>query len=253
MFLFSSFTDWWSANFSAYSLYLIAALLIIPVLVFSVIASIKVNTTFSKYARVNSGTGKTAALIAREILDQNGLQHVLIRKISGSLTDNFNPSTNVLSLSETVYGSTSAAAVGVACHEVGHAIQHARKYLFSTLRIKLVPLLNFSNRLLWPLFILGYIFGFMYSTSIIGQVFMWIGVVLFGGSLLFSLVTLPTEFDASRRAQKILKAQYVTPEIAACTKRVLSAAAMTYVASFMMASLQFIRILALLLMSRRNN
>lgn len=251
--LFSSFGEWWTANFDAYALYLVVALLMIPVLLFSVIASIKVNTTFSKYARVNSQTGKTAAQIAREILDANGLHRVQIRKIRGSLTDNFNPSTGVLSLSETVYDSTGVSAIGVACHEVGHAIQHDRKYLFSTLRIKLVPILNFSNRLLWPIFIIGYLFGFMYSTSMLGQVFMWIGVILFGGSLLFSLVTLPTEFDASRRALKILKAQYLSPDAAVCAKKVLNAAAMTYVASFMMASLQFLRILALLLMSRRRD
>ena len=249
----ATFSEWWAANFDAYSLYLIAALLILPVLIFSVIASIKVNTTFSKYAQMNSQTGKTAALIAREILDSHGLQNVTIRKIPGHLTDNYNPSTHVLSLSESVFGSTGVSAIGVACHEVGHAIQHDKKYLFSTLRIKLVPLLNFSNRLLWPLFILGYFFGFMYSANPIGQVFMWIGVILFGGALLFSLVTLPTEFDASRRAQRILKDRYLSPEAAACSRKVLSAAAMTYVASFMMASLQFLRILALLLMSRRRD
>lgn len=248
--LIATFAEWWDLMCNAYTLYLVAGLLILPTLVFSVIASIKVNTTFNKYARVNSGTGKTAALIAREILDQNGLQKVIVKKIRGSLTDNYNPSTHVLSLSESVYGSTSVAAIGVACHEVGHAIQHSQNYLFSTLRSKLVPVLNFSNRLLWPIFILGYIFGFMYSDSIVGEVFMWIGVILFGGSLLFSLVTLPTEFDASRRAQRILKEQYLSPQGAAATRKVLTAAAMTYVASFLMASLQFLRILALLLLAR---
>lgn len=251
--LLSSLIDIWAEGVDAYLLYVVAGCLILPVLLFSIIASVKVNTTFSRYARVNSQTGKTAAQIAREILDQNGLYTVQIRKIAGNLTDNYNPSTRVLSLSESVYASTGVSAVGVACHEVGHAIQHSKNYVFSSLRTKLVPVLNFTNRMLWPIFILGYLFGFMYSASIVGEVFMWIGVILFGGSLLFSLVTLPTEFDASRRAQKILREQYLTPECAAASRKVLTAAAMTYVASFMMASLQFLRILALLLMSRRRN
>lgn len=235
-----------------YLLYIIVTALFIPILLIGIFSSVKVNSTFAKYARVDSKTNLTAAEAARQVLDSEGLDNVAIVRIKGNLTDNFNPSTNVLSLSESVYDSTSVAALGVACHEAGHAIQHAKKYLFSTLRVKMVPVLNFANTFLWPLFIIGLIFGFMGSASYVGNIFLIIGMVIFGASLLFALVTLPTEFDASRRAIKVLSNGYMSGNELKGAKKVLKAAAMTYIASFMMSALQFLRLLAIFFMRRRD-
>ena len=239
-------------TFDAYLLYIIVTALIIPIFLLGIIANVKVNSTFSKYSRVDSRTNLTAAEAARKVLDSEGLANVTIRRIRGNLTDNYNPSTNVLSLSESVYDSTSVAALGVACHEAGHAIQHAKKYPFATLRIKLVPLMNFANTFLWPLFIIGLIFGFVGFGGILGDVFLIIGMVIFGGSLLFALVTLPTEFDASRRALAVLGNGYMSGNELKGAKKVLRAAAMTYVASFLMSAIQFLRMLSIFLMNRRD-
>lgn len=238
--------------YDGYLMYIIVSALFIPVFIVGIIANIKVNSTFEKYGRVDSRTGLTAAEAARRVLDSEGLFDVAIVRIRGNLTDNYNPSTRVLSLSESVYSSSSVAALGVACHEAGHAIQHSKKYLFSTLRTKLVPILNFANTFLWPLFILGVVFGFLGSFGVLGDAFIIIGLVIFGGSLLFSLVTLPTEFDASKRAMKVLSNGYMSGEELKGARKVLTAAAMTYIASFMMSALQFLRILAMFFMRRRN-
>lgn len=236
----------------AYILYMVVTALIIPVFLLGIIASVKVNGTFSKYSRVDSRTNLTAAEAARKVLDSEGLTDVAIRRIRGNLTDNFNPSTNVLSLSESVYDSTSVAALGVACHEAGHAIQHARKYPFATLRIKLVPVLNFANTFLWPLFIIGLVFGFVGFGGTIGNIFLIVGMIIFGGSLLFALVTLPTEFDASKRAIAVLGNGYMSGDRLKGAKKVLRAAAMTYIASFIMSVVQFLRLLAIFILNRRD-
>ena len=241
-----------ASAYDGYLLYIIVTALIIPIFLVGIFASVKVNSTFSKYSRVDSRTNLTAAEAARKVLDSEGLTDVTIRRIRGNLTDNYNPSTNVLSLSDSVYDSTSVAALGVACHEAGHAIQHAKKYPFATLRIKLVPILNFANTFLWPLFIIGLIFGFVGFGGIVGDVFLIIGMVIFGGSLLFALVTLPTEFDASKRAIAVLGNGYMSGEQLKGAKKVLRAAAMTYIASFLMSALQFLRLLAIFLMNRRD-
>ena len=149
--------------------------------------------------------------------------------------------------------SSAIGAIGVACHEAGHAVQHARKYFFSSARLALVPVVNIASSLMWPVFIIGYILGFASPYTSIGRILLIAGLVVMGLTLLFSLVTLPTEFDASRRAYKYLKT-CMTPQEAAGVKKVLRAAAMTYVASFMVTALQFLRILALLLMgSKKDN
>lgn len=238
--------------YDGYLMYIIVTALFVPIFLLGIFANIKVNSVFAKYSRVDSNTNLTAAEAARRVLDSEGLQDVAIVRIRGNLTDNYNPSTRVLSLSESVYDSTSVAALGVACHEAGHAIQHAKKYVFSTLRTKLVPILNFANTFLWPLFIIGLIFGFMGSYTVIGDVFLIIGMIIFGGSLLFSLITLPTEFDASKRALKVLSNGYMSGEELKGARKVLTAAAMTYIASFLMSALQFLRLLAIFFMRRRD-
>ncbi len=234
-----------------YLLYLIAGILFIPVTIAGIIASARVNSVFKKYSNVPSSLGQTASEIARAVLDENGLHHVVIRKISGTLTDCFDPRTNVISLSQSVYGSTSVAAIGVACHEVGHAIQHAKKYLFSRVRIRLVPVVNFANRMIFPLLLIGMIFGFGAHMGTIGKIFIWAGIITFGLSMLFALITLPTEFNASRRALSALKNRYLTSTEAAASRKVLRAAAMTYVVSFLLSVIQFLRFFALLLIRSR--
>lgn len=233
----------------AYLLYTITACLFLPFLIFSIIASIRVNTVFSKYREVPSSSGISAQGYVRMFLNHNGLDGVKLTAVRGSLTDHFDPTTNTIALSDSVRGSTSVGAIGVACHEAGHAVQHARKYFFSSARLKLVPIVNFASTLMWPIFIVGYVLGFASTFSRAGEILLIIGLTVMGLTLLFSLVTLPTEFNASRRAYDYLCTCMPAEEVAG-VKKVLNAAAMTYVASFMVTALQFLRLLALLLMRR---
>lgn len=243
--------SFWYAYSPEYRFYLVVVALLILLTIAGFVAQIKVSSTFSRY-NVPAGCGLTAAEVARKILDRNGLYGVKVVRIAGHLTDNFNPVTNTLSLSQSVYGSRTISAIGVACHEAGHAVQHAKKYFFSSLRIKLVPVVNLANRALMPILLIGMLLGFVSTYTFVGRVFIWVGLVLFGASLLFSLVTLPTEFDASRRAQKELKENFFSSEEATASRKVLTAAAMTYVVSFLLSLLQFLRFFAMLLMANRN-
>ncbi len=236
----------------AYLLYGITMCLFLPFLLFGIIASIKVQTVFGQYNRIESTSGISAQGYVRKFLDSEGLKDIKFAAVRGSLTDNFNPTNNTISLSDTVRNSSAIGAIGVACHEAGHAVQHSRKYFFSSARLALVPVVNIAGSMMWPIFIIGYILGFASPYTEIGRMLLIAGLVVMGLSLLFALVTLPTEFDASRRAYKYLKT-CMLPEEAAGVKKVLNAAAMTYVASFMMTALQFLRILALLLMGRDRN
>lgn len=171
-------------------------IIVMPMLIISMIAQVKVKSTYSKYSRVFSRRGYTAEQAARLILDRNGLQNVGIGRISGELTDHYDPRSNTISLSQNVYGSSSVAAIGVAAHEAGHAIQHATGYLPIKLRTAIVPVTQFGAKLSTPLIILGLLLGF-YQLS-------YIGIILFGTVVVFQLVTLPTEFNASRRAIAVL-------------------------------------------------
>lgn len=236
----------------AYLLYGITMCLFLPFLLFGIIASVKVQTVFGQYNRIESSSGISAQGYVRKFLDSEGLKDIKFAAVRGSLTDNFNPTNNTISLSDTVRNSSAIGAIGVACHEAGHAVQHSRKYFFSSARLALVPVVNIAGSMMWPIFIIGYILGFASPYTEIGRMLLIAGLVVMGLSLLFALVTLPTEFDASRRAYKYLKT-CMLPEEAAGVKKVLNAAAMTYVASFMMTALQFLRILALLLMGRDRN
>ena len=205
-------------NFSEYFVYIIIPLII------SLWASFKVKSTFGKYSEVSNAARYTAAQVAEMILRSAGLTNVRVERVSGSLTDHFDPRTNVVRLSDSVYSSTSVAAIGVAAHEVGHAIQHATGYAPIKLRTAIVPLVNLSSSLAMPLFILGIFIG---ATSLT-----WLGIILFAAVVVFSLVTLPVEFNASSRAVKNLIAYNIlTPQENEMAKQVLSAAAMTYVAS----------------------
>ncbi len=231
----------------AYAVYMITGVLFVPFLLLSAIVSIRVHSVFGKYNKVPCSSGISAEGYARNLLLENGVRGIRFSAVSGTLTDNFNPKTGTISLSDSVRNSSTVGAIGVACHEAGHAVQHADKYFFSSLRLKLVPVVNAVNGMLWPIMIIGFVLGFATPYSAIGRIFIIIGLVVMGSSLLFSLVTLPTEFNASNRAYKYLKT-CLLPEEARGVRKVLNAAAMTYVASLLVTSLQFIRLLALLLM-----
>lgn len=234
----------------AYAVYSITCALFIPFFLFSVFTSIRVQSVFNKYNKVDSSSGISAEGYVRNFLNESGVYGIRFASVRGSLTDNFNPKTNTISLSDTVRGSSSIGAIGVACHEAGHAVQHAKNYIFSSIRLALVPVVNAASGMLWPIFIIGFILGFASPYTAIGRIFIYIGLAVLGLSLLFSLVTLPTEFNASRRAYSYLKT-CLLPDEARGVKKVLTAAAMTYVASFMLTSLQFLRLLALLFIGSR--
>ena len=245
----------WAALDFAEKLYVITIISFVPIVLAGFIASAAVNATFRKYSSTPSPNGLTAAQAARNMLNENGLQHVSIQRIGGNLTDNFNPKTGVVSLSQTVYGSTSIAAVGVACHECGHAVQHDKGYVFARVRMALVPVLNIANRLLMPIMLIGMMLGFLAYSPLMGKlgmIFVIAGLIIFGLSALFALVTLPTELNASRRALTTLKdcGAYSGEELAAARK-VLTAAAMTYVVSFLLSLVQFLRFFAIILMNTR--
>ncbi|MDD4815990.1 MAG: zinc metallopeptidase [Clostridia bacterium] len=233
-----------------YLTYYIMGILVLPGLIYAIIVQAKVHNAFNTYKTVHSSKGYTAKDACKIILTRAGITDVEIKAISGNLTDNYNPKTKTLSLSESVYNSTSISALGVAAHEAGHAIQHADGYAFLKIRSSLVVVSNICSTLLWPLIIIGMIFSFGAYTSL-GDVFLWAGVIFFGVSVVLSLVTLPVEFNASSRALTCLvdSGALDTTEVKGA-KVVLNAAAQTYVASLVVSILYFIRFIASILIYR---
>lgn len=218
-------------------------ILVLPAIILAVIAQGKVSSTFNKYSRVPSRIGMTGAEAARRIMELNGIYDVSIERVAGNLTDHYDPSKKVLRLSDNVYSSSSIAAIGVAAHETGHAIQHARGYAPLSLRSIMVPAVNFGSRLFLPLILLGLLFSF---SSAMGNSLITLGIILFGITVLFTLVTLPVEFNASKRAIACLsESRILYDDEVDGAKKVLSAAAMTYVASAAVAIAQFLRLLLL--------
>lgn len=202
-------------------------------------ASAKVNSTFNKYSKYRSMSGMTGAQAAERILQSAGIYDVTVQHVSGRLTDHYDPRNKTLNLSDSVYGSASVAAVGVAAHECGHAIQHQKNYAPLTIRGALVPVANFGSALAWPLIIIGLVFG-------AGSFLVNLGIIFFSAAVLFQLVTLPVEFNASARAVRILNDTGILgQEELGYTKKVLGAAALTYVASAAAAILQLLRLIIL--------
>lgn len=223
-------------------MYWIMGIVMIPGIIFAIIAQSKVYSAYHKWRDVPTQKGRTAAQVAREILDQNGLYDITVIKTPGEMTDHFDPKKKIVALSEGVHDSSSVAALGIATHEVGHAIQHSKGYLPAKIRLALVPFINISSNLLWPILFIAIIFNVIGSTGFVGYIFMWIAIVFFGLTLLFSLITLPTELDASKRALNILtEQQYLEGEELVGAKKVLKAAALTYVASLVNAILTVLR------------
>ncbi len=217
--------------------YMTAYFLCIAAFIFALICQVKVKTTFSKYNRVRSRRAVTAAEAARRILDNNGLYDVQIVRIGGHLTDNYNPRTNIVSLSDSVYDSTSLAAIGVAAHECGHAVQHSKGYLPIKIRTAVFPLARLGSSVYLIVFMLGLIFSFPPLVDI--------GIILFAFVVLFQLVTLPVEFNASRRAMNSIESQAILDrEELYGARKTLTAAAMTYVASLVVSFTQLLRLLS---------
>ena len=218
--------------------------LVIIAFLLTLFASMGVKSTFSKYNDVRSSRGITAASAARQILDANGLQNIRVEHVSGDLTDHYSPNENVIRLSDSTYNSTSVAAIGVAAHECGHAVQHQVGYVPIKIRNGIVPIVNGCNTLSMPIFIIGLILG-------LGRLAM-VGAILFGAVLVFQLVTLPTEINASRRAMKTLESMYLLEgDELTGARKTLTAAAMTYVAAVASTALQFLRLV--LLANRRRD
>lgn len=221
-------------------------------IIFSLVAQVKVSSTFKKYATIPSGSYHTAAEVARMILESHGIFDVKIERVRGNLTDHYDPRAKVLRLSDSVYSSNSAAAVGVAAHEAGHALQHAEGYLPIKIRGALVPVTNFASRISWLVIMMGFVFSFMAQMSDYGYYILMTGIALFSVTALFQLVTLPCEFNASKRALNDIKASgwYDRSEVA-ISRKVLSAAAMTYVAALFVTIMQIIRLLSVANRSRK--
>lgn len=223
--------------------------LVMPAILLAMWASSNVNHTFKKYSTQYSRRGITAADAARRVLDANGLYHVGIERIPGKLTDHFDPRDNVIRLSEDVCDSTSTAAIGVACHEAGHAVQYAVGYAPIKIRAAIVPITNIGSRLSMPLILLGLLFS-VRNPSLYWLVYT--GIACFGLSALFQLVTLPTEFNASRRALKAIDSgMLLYDDEMVGARKTLKAAALTYVAALAVAVTQLLRLL--IIFGRRGN
>ena len=213
-------------------------ILMLPGLLLGLWAQWKVKSAFARYSRVPTRAGVPAGEVARHLLVQNGNTGVTIRQIGGELTDHYDPRDNSLSLSQNVYGSSSVAALGVAAHEAGHAMQKQEGYPFLKLRTLVAPVVNIGSNLSWPIFLAGLVFSY--------EPLMNAGIILFAAVVVFALITLPVEFDASRRALRMLtEGGFVTEDERQGAKAVLTAAALTYVAAMTVSLLQFLRLLSM--------
>lgn len=212
--------------------------LMILAMLFAGWAQINVKTTFSKYSRISNSAGMTGFDAARKILDANGLYNIRIEQVAGELTDHYDPKAGVIRLSADVYGSTSAAAVGVASHEAGHAVQHAVGYFPIKVRTAIIPICNIGSTLAWPLILLGIILSFPDLAMV--------GVAFFSLATVFQLVTLPCEFNASARAMQALRNDgRLSPTDLSAASKTLRAAALTYVAALAVSLLNLLRIIAM--------
>lgn len=209
----------------------------LPLLIFTLIVQTVMNSTFRKYGAIRNSRNLTGAQAAERVLMQNGVRGVRIERVAGNYSDHFDPRTNVIRLSDTVYNSNSIAAVGVACHEAGHAVQHAQNYLPNKIRSMILPAANVGSKLSWIFIVLGLI------TSTL-QPLLYVGIILFSAAVLFTLATLPVEFNASSRALKCIKETGMLSESEYTgAKRTLQAAAMTYVASAATSVAQLLRLI----------
>ena len=225
--------------------------LVLPCVIFAMIANSKVNSTFKKYSKVLSYRRLSGAQAAQRVLSANGVQGVRIERVGGHLSAHYDPRTNVIRLSDSVYDSTSVAAIGVACHEAGHAVQYAQHYAPIKLRAAIIPVTNIGSKLAMPLILLGLLLSFGEPVS---YGFVYAGIACFGLSLVFQLVTLPVEFNASHRAMTaISEGGLLSEEEQKGARRTLTAAAMPYVAATAVALAQLLRLIVLFGGRRRDD
>lgn len=225
--------------------------LVMPCILLSLWASSNVNSTFKKYSRQFSSRRLTGAEAAQRVLSANGVRGVRIDRVSGNLTDHYDPKTNVIRLSDSVYSSTSTAAIGVACHEAGHAVQYAENYAPIKLRAAIIPLTNFGSRIAMPLILAGILLTALGSFS---DTLVYLGIAAFGMSLVFQIITLPVEFNASRRAMAAIESgNLLTEEEQRGARKTLTAAALTYVAATAVALAQLLRLMMLFGNRRRRD
>ena len=226
-------------------------LFMIPCIIISLICQVRVKTAFSKYGSIPNSRGMTGAQASEYVLRQNGVTDVRIECVKGKLTDHYDPRNNVIRLSEAVYNVNSVAAVGVAAHEAGHAVQTAKNYTPNKIRGAILPVARIGSSISWILIMLGFLFAYRSSSNPAGMYLLYGGIILFSASVLFTIVTLPVEFDASRRALKCIReGNLLREDEYKGAKSVLTAAAMTYVASAVTAIMQLLRLL--LIVNRRD-
>lgn len=228
-------------------------ILVLPCVILSILASMRVNSTFKKYSNQLSRRHITGAEAADRVLRSQGVRNVRIERISGNLTDHYDPKTNVIRLSDNVYSSTSTAAIGVACHEAGHAVQYARNYAPIKLRAAIIPITNIGTKLAMPLIMLGILLNVLAGLSAeYAYIFVYLGIASFGLSLVFQLITLPVEFNASRRALQVIRdSELLTDEEQKGARKTLTAAALTYVAAAAVSLAQLLRLI--LIFGRRRD
>lgn len=217
--------------------------LVLPCLILSLWASAQVNSTFKKYSQQMSSRGITGAQAAQRVLQSNGVYGVRIERVSGNLTDHYDPKSNVIRLSDSVYDSPSTAAIGVACHEAGHAVQYSQDYFPIKIRAAIIPVTNFGSKLAMPLILLGLLFSTLGSFS---NTLIYVGIACFGLSFVFQLITLPVEFNASRRAMEAIEQSDLLTQVECKgARKTLNAAAMTYVAATAVSLAQLLRLIML--------
>ncbi len=243
LFLSTATLDFWDIMLYFGYFFILLAVLV------TAYAQFKVQSTFNRYSRVRNDGGVTGAEAAEMVLRQNGVRGVRIERVRGRLSDHFDPRTNVIRLSDEVYSSSTPAAVGVAAHEAGHAVQYAEEYLPVKLRTAIIPATNLMSRLATPLLLLGFLLdaiGILFGITLV-----WIGIIAFSASVIFQLVTLPCEFNASRRAMASLECGGFSDRDKSGARKVLSAAAMTYVAALFASLVYLLRYIAIA-RNRRN-
>ncbi len=226
-------------------LYIIASLLLIPMFIYSIFASYNVNSVFNKYKNIHTSAGVTAAEFTQRLLNQANIDNVKITTINGKLTDCYDPRSKTIKLSSSTYDSTSISALGVCAHEVGHAVQDNRKMFLFRLRIIFVPVVNLINTLYIPLILVGSILAFTFMIPTVGYYIVLGSIIAYGASLVFYLITLPLEYDASRRALAMMKSMGVFTETELSqAKKVLKAAIQTYIAATLTSLIYFLRFLS---------
>lgn len=226
-----------------YYIYYALGIVLIPGIILGIWAQLKVVSTFNEYNKIETKSGKDAKRFARFMLDSAGHTDVNIKPIKGELTDNFNPKTNTVSLSESVYNQNSVASIGVTAHEIGHVFQHKQNYAPIKLRNFMVPVMNISSMLMWPLIIIGLILEMLYYVTI-ADVLIYVGIGIYALNIVFCLITLPIELNASKRAYNMLVSTgEMDTEEAKGVKKVLNAAAWTYVAALVTSILSLLRLL----------